>query len=795
MRFLPNNLFFRRRTACAMVIAGLAAMALSALLVHSICVRRWRFDENSLLAQRPSCVFTDRHGMVLRAELGDHDVWQVPVPLTDVSPQVAQAIVAVEDQRFWRHQGVDWLAVARAFFSNVRHGRIVSGASTLSMQLSRMANPEPRSYATKLRQTFKARDLERRHDKQWILENYLNRAPYGGNLVGIEAAARCYFHKPASELSFDEATLLAGLPQRPSSLRPDRHPQAARERQKHVIQCMLENGMLATQRLRETEDCQLPAIQPSGVAADGTLSESESEPQRRDCGDGAAPGLASASARQQSDPIPKSLIKSRNRLGFPMTERHFCDLAARESSASRVRTTLDPRLQSLTRQALRAQVETLAGVADGAAVIIENRTGAVRSLIGTLDFDALENGQVNAACARRSPGSALKPFIYLLALEGGLIVPETLLDDQPLVLKDYRPNNFDGNFSGTVSAREALTRSLNTPAVRLLSSIGPDYLLTSLRRCGIRSLDRGAEYYGLSLALGGGEVTLLELTNAYAGLARGGAFAPCHFTEKSETRFRTMQSGEELEGDVACLPTSLQITHGSVALLADMLSTYPLPGCPAIPLAWKTGTSNGFRDAWCLGFNAEYTVGVWVGNKSGKAAAALVGLNAAAPALAGILQSIYRDRQPPPVQETLDGVVPVTLCAESGLRAGPQCRQQTLKLAVQGIPLRICGLPHRWMQAGEHVTSVLEHREAATPATKPRILTPEPRTYLREVSGPNIALHLSTVADRECSWFIDGRYDGKHRTPFSRSFDSGTHQITCVCTATGLADNVTISVK
>jgi penicillin-binding protein 1C len=795
MRLLPDNLFFRKRTACAMVIAGLVAAALSALVAHSICVRRWRFDENSLLAQRPSRVFTDRHGMVLRAELGDHDAWQISVPLTDISPQVAQAIVAVEDQRFWNHQGVDWLAVARAFFSNLRHGRIVSGASTLSMQLARMAKPEPRSYATKLRQTYKALDLERRHNKQWILENYLNRAPYGGNLIGIEAAARCYFRKPASELSFDEATLLAGLPQRPSSLRLDRHPQAARERQKHVIQCLLENGMLAAERSQETILSRLPATQPSDVAPPETLSKPPSEPHGPESECKGATSPASADDRKRRASSPTSPDKSRNRLGFPMSERHFCELAARESTASRVRTTLDPRLQSLTRQALRAQVETLAGVADGAAVIIENRTGAVRSLIGTLDFDAPENGQVNAACAKRSPGSALKPFIYLLALEGGLIVPETLVDDRPLVLKDYRPNNFDGSFSGTVSAREALTRSLNTPAVRLLRSLGPDYLLKSLRRCGIRSLDRGAEYYGLSLALGGGEVTLLELTNAYAGLARGGAFEPCHFTEKPETGFAAAQHGEELEAHGACLPKSLQIRRGSVALLADMLSTYPLPGCPAIPLAWKTGTSNGFRDAWCLGFNAEYTVGVWLGNKSGKASTALVGLNAAAPALASILQSIYRDRQPPPVQQNLAGVVPVTLCLESGLRAGPQCQQKTLKLAVQGIPLRLCGLPHQREQAGKPVTARAERGEHATPATKPRILTPEPRTYWREVSGSSVALPLSTVADRECSWFIDGRYDGRHQKPFSRSFDSGTHQITCVCTTTGLADHVTISVK
>ncbi len=722
-----------------------AAIVLATALTGAVCQwrslrRRHTFAGYELASRRPSQLFTDRYGTVIRAELGDHDCWYIPVPLEAMSKDLIAASIAVEDRRFWDHGGIDWVAVCRAFLSNVTSGRIVSGASTISMQLARLASPERRSYPAKMRQALRALDLEERHSKRWILEHYLNHAPYGANLIGVEAAARAYFGKSAAELSLFEATLMAGLPQRPSVFRLDRGMALARRRQRTVLTSLCRMGYIDQQTMQELAERPSPAL--------------------------------------PTTPAPAHYSKIRT----PATESQYCRLATRECTAETVTTALEPSLQDLGLHALCAQLETLPNVEDGALVIIENATGAVRALVGTVDFHAQPHGETNAACARRSPGSALKPFIYLLALDGGIIAPDTTLSDRPLSGGTYRPANYDAMFRTNATARLALSQSLNTPAVRLLGQIGPAYLLDQAAACGITSLDRGADTYGLALALGGGEVTLLELTNAYAGLARGGVFRPCTFLERSTADTKPTQP----------------FARGAVSLLVDMLSTNRLPGCTGLDVAWKTGTSNGHRDAWCIAFNSEFTVGVWLGNKSGRAARGLVGIAAAGPVVADVLQGIYRARPAPPALERGAGVVETTLCRASGLKALPHCTDTFAGCAVDGVPLRNCAL-HRvpaWPAtvADRTPANPPPDADAATPEQRTaRILSPAPGVYRAAPDGLRLRIHASNPGNN--AWFIDGECVGQHTDPFWHRFERGTHRIACVPASHRPATPVLITVR
>jgi penicillin-binding protein 1C len=673
------------------------------------------FPDARLAARRPARLFYDAQGHVIRAESGDGQLWRLPVPLAEVSPWLVQATVAVEDRRFRRHPGLDPCAALRAAWQNARSGRVVSGASTLSMQLARLAVPEARGWGAKLRQSCRALDLERRHDKAWILEAYLNHAPYGGTLVGVEAGARGYFGKSARDLSLGEAALLAGLPQRPSALRPDRHPAAARRRQEQVLARLTATG----------------AITPDQAAGAWRLP-----PAWRP---------------------PRAVTASDTRVGYPVGEAAFCRLAAAATPAAHVRTTLEPGLQAAAHEALLRQAALLPGCEDGAAVVLDSTSGKVLALVGGIRGDTSAGGLVNAAVARRSPGSALKPFLYLAALDDGRLLPETRLADQPLAYRDYRPGNFDGTFRAEVSARDALARSLNTPAVRVLEELGVGYALERLHACGLRSLDRTAAHYGLSLALGGGEVTLLELTNAYAGLARNGLFAPPLFL-----------AAPAASADIV-LGSTRPFAPGSVALLTDMLRTLALPGSGGLSLAWKTGTSNGFRDAWCLAYNSEYTVGVWLGNTSGRPSRSLAGAEAAAPVVVTLFRALYRERPPPAFAAELAGTVPARLCASSGLGARATCGASVFARAPADTPLRPCP----GCASGPGPVAASRRAEQLI------ILSPEPGRYRADALAP-VRLPLVAEAEEDCAWFVNGLYRGRGARLPAQSFAPGAHRVLCI---------------
>jgi len=712
------------RRCAILAAAGILAVAggagtLAALVLAANC----RMDETRLGPERASTVYADRLGVPLRVELGADGQWQLPVPLSRMSPWLVAGVPAVEDKRFWTPPDPGPIAAVRAARSNADLGRVVSGASTITMQLVRLANPERRGWCAKARQVLRALALESRHPKEWILEQYLNQAPFGGNLVGVEAGARAYFGKPAADLTLAEAALLIGIPQSPAALRPDRHPAAAMGRRQRVLERFVAAGLISPERARGT------AALPLGVLR-----------------------------RQADEPLH----------GLPRQEPLFCAFAAQDAArcGGTVVTTLDRAWQDAALTALRRQVARLPDVHDGAAVIVENASGAVRALVGSLDLTAPGSGWVDAARRPRSPGSALKPFIVAAAIDAGLVLPETLVADEPLTYADYRPANFDGRYLGQVSVCEALCRSLNTPAIRLLREVEPAYAHGLLQRCGLRSLiRRPAADLELSLALGTGEVTLLELTGAYAGLARGGVFGPVTVLAAA--------------GD---LPAERVFSPGAATLVVDMLSTYPLPGSPRLPVAWKTGTSNGQRDAWCFALNRDITVGVWLGNKSGRPAEGLVGASAAAPVVADILARLYADGPPPPLPPPV-GTEPTPVCCRSGLPAGPACAATRPAVRAAGVPTRPC--------------PACGARQAAPaprppPAEPPRILSPRPGAYLAR--DGMLRLPFTAARNETLLWFIDGEYVGQFANRAEVAFAPGIHRVCGVRPGTGAAATVSVRV-
>jgi penicillin-binding protein 1C len=516
-----------------------------------------------------STVVLDRDGRLLRAFTTADGRWRLPARTRDVDPRFITMLEAYEDRRFRGHHGIDALAIGRAAWQAVRHGRIVSGGSTLTMQVARLLEPrEERTLAAKFRQAVRAVQLERRFGKDEILDLYLALAPYGGNLEGVRAASLAYFGKEPKRLSAAEAALLVALPQSPELRRPDRFPEAARAGRERVL-------------ARAARHLALPAA--------------EREMAR-------------------GEPVPTA------RRPVPMLAAHAAEAAVRADPGNRgIRLTIDARLQASLESLLRERVTPLGPRLTGAALVIDNATGEVRAHVGGIDYLAAERaGSIDLVQAVRSPGSALKPFIYAMAFEAGIAHPETVLDDRPSRFGLYAPENFDLAYQGTVTARRALQLSLNVPAVELLAEVGPSRLIARLRSAGadvVLPKDGGAP--GLAIALGGLGIRLADLARLYAGLARGG--------DVPALAWRAGQPAADSRG----------IAEPVAAWYVwDVLHGAPPPAnAPPGRIAYKTGTSYGYRDAWAVGFDRRVTIAVWVGRADGAAVPGLVGRSVAAPLL------------------------------------------------------------------------------------------------------------------------------------------------------------------
>ena len=567
------------------LVAALVAVALGLGWLRGEITRLPALDP--ALADVRSTVVVDREGRLLRPFLTDDGRWRLPVGVDDVDPRYLDLLFAYEDRRFFTHGGVDPRAVVRAAAQGIARGRIVSGASTLTMQVARLLEPrETRDLAAKRRQIVRAFDLEARWSKRDILGFYLSLAPYGGNLEGIRAASFAWFGKEPKRLSTAEAALLVALPQSPETRRPDRFPEAARRARDRV----------------------LAAAEAAGVIA------------------------ADEAARARQEAIP------RERRPFPMIAPHLAEALVAERPTLRLhRTTVDLRLQSALEKLLRERAETWPERQSAAVVVLDDATGELLASVGGPDyFDAARAGAVDLTDAVRSPGSALKPFVYALAFENGLAHPETVLEDRPGRWGAWAPENFEQGFHGTVTARHALQQSLNMPAVQMLEAVGPQALISRLKNAGGRLEMAPDTAVGLAVGLGGVGIRLEDLARLYAGLARGGETLPV---------VRRL-------GETAPDAERRRLTDPVAAwYVADVLrGAPPPPNAVGGRLAFKTGTSWGHRDAWAVGFDRRLTVAVWVGRPDGAPVPGLVGRLVAAPLLFEAWQRIGFEPEtiPPP---------------------------------------------------------------------------------------------------------------------------------------------------
>jgi len=571
----------RRITRRGLALAMLALMLAGAGTTYGLYVKAFA-DAGPLLldeAKATSVTVVDRDERLLRAFTTTAGNWRLPIDPKDVDQHYLKMLFAFEDKRFYSHHGVDPKAVLRAVGQMLRHGRLVSGGSTLTMQVSRLLDGKhERTASGKLRQMARAINLERKLSKTEILKLYLRLAPFGGNLEGVRAASLAYFGKEPRRLSLGEAALLVALPQSPEQRRLDRNPEAARRARDRVLDRAVAAHVI--------------------TAADA--------------------------ARAKTERVVKA------RYAFPMLAPHLTETqVATHPKENIIKLTLDRTLQASLEKLATEQARLIGDKVSAAIVVADHQTGEILAQVGSAGYmDTGRQGAVDMATAVRSPGSTLKPFIYGLAFEAGLAHPETLIDDRATRFGTYAPKNFDENFHGTVSIREALEQSLNIPAVRVLARVGPGKLVGRFRRAGVDARFPDKSEPTLAMALGGTGLTLEEMTQLYASLARGGdSIALVH---RLDERGRTL---------AATRVKPLVNAHRLMSPLAAWYVTDILKDAPPPPnakggrFAYKTGTSYGYRDAWAIGYDGKYVVAAWVGKPDNSSVPGILGRTAAAPIL------------------------------------------------------------------------------------------------------------------------------------------------------------------
>jgi penicillin-binding protein 1C len=517
-----------------------------------------------------STLVVDREGRLLRAFATSDGRWRLPVRVDGVDPRYVEVLLGYEDRRFREHAGVDPLATLRALGQLVRNGHIVSGGSTITMQVARLLEPRrERSLGAKLRQMARAIQIEHRLSKDEILDLYLNLAPFGGNIEGIRAASLTYFGHAPRRLTLGEAALLVALPQSPEARRPDRSHDAAKKARDRVLDRLQHEGIVS----------------------------------------------AAEVAHAKAEPVPSA------RRPMPMLAPHVADaLVAASPDVKLHRLTLDATWQKSLQDLARDRARTFGPDISVAILAVDHATGEVRARVGSADyFDLRRAGQVDMTKAIRSPGSTLKPFIYGLGFEDGFLHPETLIDDRPVRYGVYAPENFDLSFQGTVSVLHALQMSLNVPAVAVLDRVGASRFAARLAQGGGTLVLPKGEAPGLAMALGGVGITLEDLVTLYAGLARGGSTVA--LTERQSESARAPQPRRLMEPVAAWYVGNI------------LIGTPPPENAIGHRIAFKTGTSYGYRDAWAVGFDGRATIGVWVGRADGAPMPGFIGRGVAAPIL------------------------------------------------------------------------------------------------------------------------------------------------------------------
>jgi len=611
-----------------------------------------------------STVFLDRHGKILCETRASDGKRARPLRLAEMGDRVISAVLAAEDKRFYFHPGVDPLAIARAGIDDLFAGKIVSGASTLTQQLARTLVPRPRSFIGKLGEAALALRIEASLSKDRILEEYLNRVAFGPSLRGVASASRFYFDKEPRDLSLAEAAALASLPRGPSLYDPRKSSDRLRKRRDRVLERM--RGA----RLASSEDVDRALGEPLVIAVHGS-------------------GLGIPHLR-------RALLSG----ALPTP---FGSLPGR---AATVMTTIDRDLQREAEILSAQTIERLAAreVTAASVVVLDNASGDVLAYVGSPDIEnAARLGHNDGVLARRQPGSALKPFVYGLGMELGDFTAATVLPDVDLHFPtsegDYHPNNYDGRFHGPVRVREALGSSFNVPAVVAASRIGPERLLARLRDLGFDSLDRSARDYGLALALGDGEVRLIELASAYAALARGGLFMPARPIREAKAASGALLAASSAEPRrvfdprvVFVLTSILSDRHARIATFGEN-SVLELP----FPVAAKTGTSKGYRDNIAVGFSPRVTVAVWVGNFDGSPMSGVSGVTGAGPLFHDVMVAAARlfPDDEAATFERPEGLVDVEICPLSGGRPTAACPHRRTEILPRGVELSPCSMHER----------------------------------------------------------------------------------------------------
>ncbi len=538
------------------------------------------------LFKPPSLTVYSREEKLLRTFLSSDDKWRIPVKIDEVSPELIKTLINTEDRIFYYHNGVNPYALLRAFYLNLKHDKIVSGGSTITMQVARMMKHRERTYFSKFIEILTALKLEILYSKEDILEMYINLLPYGSNVEGAGTASYFYFHKPLSQLSLSQSATFTIIPNSPSILNNTENIKKLEKKRNKILKRLLNNGVINTKEYNE------------GI---------------------------------------REKIEIENP-GMPFLSPHFTDFVYQKSSGEeKVITSLDLNIQEKAEKILREHLFRWRGmgVKNGAVVIIGNKNREILSMVGSYSFwDEANDGQVNGCISPRSPGSTLKPILYAFAMDKGLITPETRMIDVPVNYGEYSPENYDGEYHGLVSVREALSRSMNVPAVNLLAEVNPKIFSFFLNNCGVTTINAESKDYGLPLILGGCEVKLLELTNLYSTFANRGTYRKFSYI-KNEPGHPDIQIFSE----------------ETAFIISEMLSELTRPNLPDYweytrdmpKLAWKTGTSYGHRDAWSIGYTRNYTIGVWVGNFDGSGAPELVGSKVATPILFDLFRSIINE--------------------------------------------------------------------------------------------------------------------------------------------------------
>lgn len=711
-----------------------------------------------------STVVQDRNGEFLRVFLNSNEQWFLPPGASDTIPyKLKKAVTYYEDEYFKQHFGVNPGSLVRAAWQNVKAGHVVSGASTITMQVSRLRKPKKRNFLNKILEMVDAVRLECHYTKEEIIQMYLNHAPYGGNIIGYQAASYKYFGKAPRKLTWGESATLSVLPNAPGLISPATDPKKLEEKRNFLLNKLLEKELIDTNTFQ--------------------LSKMEIIPQQVMPFEFYAPHLTRRLNKKHGD------------------------------SRELIQTTLDIELQKVVSDLTSDHLAYLhqLGISNGAVIVAETQTGKVRSYIGSKNFfERNSEGQVDGVISPRSSGSLLKPFLYALSMDEGIVLPKTLMKDVPTYFNAFSPSNANEKFMGVVRAEEALVKSLNVPAVRLLNTYGLHQFYSFLETAGISTLFRTADDYGLPLIIGGSEVTLWDMASMFRGLGQYGEFSDLKVL------------GEEREK--AEKNSSTLISPGACYLTLEVLKDLQRPGVEMFweqysvqhPVAWKTGTSYGHKDAWAVGVSPQWTIAVWIGNFSGEGNVNLSGTRSAGPLLFDIFNHLPHNPDLKWFHKPRQHLTKVELCRETGFLASTNCEHTVyVDAPIDMKPLKMCPyhkkifvdkeekyrVCSRCWEEGHHGKKVLQYppriatflrsRGQVTPKLPPhkpscpathkdktlQIVYPEANAKIwipRDFRGKKQKLILRAAHIKEEAtlfWYLDERYLGKTISEHTRAVD------------------------